>query len=640
MKTNKSCNELIVMLYRFVLLLVIYTFLRLLFYAFNSDFFPEMNGAGLLRILQGGLKFDISGLLYINLIYIIIYSLPLPAKWKFSRGYRGTLKGLFLTLNTVGIAANSIDIIYFRFIQRRTTYSILKSLENEDNMLKLWSQFLIDYWYIFLLFIGFIYGLYKGYALLKEKALAPSKGPVYYIKSTLMLVTLGALSVIGMRGGYRHSTRPINMSNAGKYVNSPEEMAIVINTPFAILRNWGKSSYNSYQFFDHQTLNQIYQPIHQGYKVNTQKNVVVLILESWHKEYIGALNTDLDHGKYRGYTPFLDSLIAHSYTFGNAYANGKKSIDAMPSIIASIPALVLPYISSEYSSNKINSLASILNKEGYTSAFFHGAQNGSMGFESFAKVAGFDHYYGRIEYDNDDDYDGMWGIWDEPYFTYFAREMSTFKAPFYTTLFSLSSHHPYKVPQGYEGRFPKGPLPIHECMGYTDNALREFFKVARQQEWYNNTLFVLTADHSAQSVYAKYKTTKNRFSVPIIFYAPGDSSLQGWDNQLAQQIDIMPSILDYIGTKQSYVAFGQNLFQENKRKFVVNYTNNTYQVLCGNYAIYFRDDDISSVFDYKKDPTLHHKLPQEEWPDSLLNLTKAIVQQYNNRIKNNALTIE
>ena len=312
----------------------------------------------------------------------------------------------------------------------------------------------------------------------------------------------------------------------------------------------------------------------------------------------------------------------------------------MPSIIASIPALVLPYISSEYSSNKINSLASILKKDGYTSAFYHGAQNGSMGFESFAKVAGFDHYFGKIEYNNNADYDGIWGIWDEPYFTYFAHEMSQLKTPFYTTLFSLSSHHPFKLPQGYEGRFPKGNLPIHQCMGYTDNALRQFFKVARQQPWYDNTLFVFTADHCSRAEHDIYKTSKNRFAVPIIFYAPGDSTLQGWDTQLAQQIDIMPSVLDYVGTQQQYIAFGQNIFQENKRKFVINYTNETYQILCDNYAIYFRDNSISNVYNYKEDPTLQHELPQNQWPDSLVTLTKAIIQQYNNRIKNNALSIE
>lgn len=640
MKTNRQTNDFIVLIYRFTLLLVFYTLLRLLFYAFNADFFSEINTASLLRILQGGLKFDISGLLYINLLYIVLYSLPLPASWKHSKAYQMSLKGLFISLNTIGIAANCIDIIYFRFIQRRTTYTILKSLENEDNMLKLWGQFLVDYWYVFLLFIAFIFALFKAYSWLKARALSPGKGAIYYIKSSAMLLLLGALSVVGMRGGYRHSTRPINMSNAGKYVNNPEEMAIVLNTPFSILRNWGKSSYNDYQFFDQKTLGNIYSPVHKGNKENTKKNVVVFILESWSREYIGAFNKTLDNGTYEGYTPFLDSLIEHSYTFGNAYANGKKSIDAMPSIIASIPALVLPYISSEYSSNQINSLASVLKKEGYTSSFFHGAQNGSMGFESFAKVAGFDHYYGKIEYNNDKDYDGMWGIWDEPYFTYFAKEMSELQAPFYTTLFSLSSHHPYKLPEGYEGRYPKGNLPIHQCLGYTDNALRQFFKVAQQQPWYNNTLFVFTADHSAQSTHSEYKTTKNRFAVPLVFYAPNDSTLQGWSDDLAQQIDIMPSILDYVGTKQSYVAFGQNLFQENKRKFVVNYTNDTYQVLCDNYAVYFRDNAIINVFDYEKDPKLAHALKQEQWPDSIMDLTKAIVQQYNNRIINNTLTIE
>ncbi len=638
---NKSKhNEYLVLIYRFIALLVFYSVLRLLFFAFNASYFPNVDFTRLMTMMRGGLKFDISILIYLNLVYLIVYAIPLPASWKFSKGYRISLKTIFLFFNTLGIAANCTDIIYFRFIHRRTTYSILNGIKDEDNMLRLWGQFLIDYWYVFILFIALIYLLYKAYSLLEEKPTQPSKGGLYYLKGTLILGLIGGLSIVGMRGGYRHSTRPINMANAGKYVESPEEIAIVINTPFSILRNWGKSTYTAYNYYDASQLEKIYSPVHQGTKPNTKKNVVVFILESWNREYIGSLNKTLDNGQYKGYTPFLDSLIEHSLVCTNAYANGQKSIDAMPSIIASIPSLVLPYISSEYSSNHINSLASILKKEGYHSCFFHGAQNGSMGFESFAKVAGFDEYYGRKEYNNDKDYDGIWGIWDEPYLTYFAEELSQIKAPFYTSLFTLSSHHPFKVPKQYEDVYPKGTLPIHQCMGYTDNALRQFFNVARTKEWYNNTLFVFTADHSSRSYFEENKTTQHRFSIPILFYAPGDTTLVGKDNALAQQIDIMPTVLDYVGTQQSYIAFGQSILQHKKDRFVINYTNDTYQIIYDDYILYFNGKQILSAFNYVNDPMLRHKINEAELPDDMFTLAKAVVQQYNNRIINNTLTIK
>lgn len=630
---KKEINEFLVLLYRIALLMVFYSGFRLIFWWFNGDEFPNTSTSSLLTMFKGGLKFDISTIMLLNLAYLLFYLFPLPVQWKFSKGYQIGLKSLFISINSLGFAAASVDLIYFRFIHKRSTYSVFKSLENEENMGGLWMQFLVDYWYVFILFLVLVAALVFSYSLLKPKPSKPSRGWWHYIRTTLVLALSIGLSIMAIRGGYRHSTRPINMSNAGKYVNNPEEMSIVLNSPFTILRNWGKSSYTTYDFFkNEEELNKLFSPTHKATKDNTQKNVVIFILESWNREYIGALNKGLDGGTYKGYTPFTDSLIQHSLYFPNAFANGHKSIDAMPSIIASIPALVLPYISSEHSSNHINSLASELKREGYHTAFFHGAQNGSMGFQSFAKIAGFDQYFGRTEYNNDDDFDGLWGIWDEPYFKYYADEMSQMKEPFYTTLFSISSHHPFKVPEHYEGVFPKGPLPMHKCIGYSDNALREFFKKASKEEWYDNTLFVFTADHSFRSTHNSYKTTMNRYAVPLYFFSPTDSTLVGEDLTLAQQIDIMPTVLDYVGTSEDYFAFGQSLLKENERKFVINYTGSAYQFIMDDMVLHFDGEKVISAFNFVDDPLLKKNLVSTMDYEDILLMTKAIVQQYNNRM--------
>ncbi|MDA3853704.1 MAG: sulfatase-like hydrolase/transferase [Bacteroidales bacterium] len=638
---KKEINEYLVLLYRIFLLMVIYSGLRLLFWWFNSDYFPNTESSSLLRMFHGGLKFDISSIMLTNLVYLLFYLFPLPAKWKFSKGYQKGLKGLFIGFNTIAIAASCIDLIYFRFINKRSTYSIFKSLQNEENMGRLWLQFLADYWYVFVLFMAIITALVYSYSLVKPKASQPSHGWWHYSRATVLMALAFGLSVMAIRGGYRHSTRPINMSNAGKYINTPEEMAIVLNSPFSILRNWGKSGYHEYHFFKtEEQLNKVYSPVHKAAHPNTQKNVVIFILESFNREYLGAFNKDLDDGQYKGYTPFLDSLAEHSLYFPNAYANGHKSIEAMPSIIASIPSLVLPYISSEQSSNQINSLASVLKKEGYYSAFFHGAQNGSMGFESFAKVAGFDDYFGRKEYNNEKDYDGIWGIWDEPYLQHFSEEMSHMEEPFYTTLFTLSSHHPFKIPEHYKGAFPKGTLPVHQCVGYTDNALRNFFKKASKTEWYKNTLFVFTADHSSKSTHDSYKTSHMRYAVPLLFFSPSDTTLQGRNPELAQQIDIMPTVLDYVGNSSNYLAFGQSLLQENPNKFIINYPNSTYQCIMGELVLHFDGEKVLSVHNYVKDPTLKNNIVNELSDNKLTQMTKAIVQQYNNRMIRDNLTVK
>ena len=175
---------------------------------------------------------------------------------------------------------------------------------------------------------------------------------------------------------------------------------------------------------------------------------------------------------------FLISLLQHSATFTFSYANGRKSIDGLPSVVASIPSLGVPYFLSPYSGNKINSVSSLLKGKGYHTSFFHGAPNGSMGFQAFMNTAGVGQYYGMSEYDNDDDFDGIWGIWDDKFLQFFARKLNEFPQPFTSILFSVSSHHPFEIPSTFKDQFKGGPLVIHKCVQYADYALKEFFRTA------------------------------------------------------------------------------------------------------------------------------------------------------------------
>lgn len=643
---NKSAseqNEYIVLLYRLLLIMLFYSAFRILFYAFNASFFPNITPISFLTILKGGLKFDLSALLYLNGLYAILYLLPLP--FKFNKTYQKILKVTFLTFNGIGLALNSIDLIYYRFILKRTTYNVLNILENETNMAKLWGQFLIDYWYVAIIFIASIYLLSKLYSLFEPKKFTFSNRWYYPAISVLALVLFSGFSIIGMRGGYRHSTRPINMANAGKYVNTPDEMAIVLNTPFCVIRTWNKKNFTAYNYFkSEEELKKVYDPVVvvKESQNKNKKNIVVFILESFNREFLGSFNTHLENGNYKGYTPFLDSLAQHSRIFTNTFANGQKSIDAMPSVLASIPALVLPYIVSEYSSNQIDAMPALLKKDGYYSAFFHGAPNGSMGFDAFANVAKFDKYVGMKEFNNNEEFDGMWGIWDEPFFQFFADEMNTMKEPFMTSLFSLSSHHPFKVPEKYTDKFPKGTLPIHQCTGYTDNALRQFFNKAKSMPWYENTLFIITADHSTRPHYEFSSTSVNKFQIPLIMFSPGDSSLVGIDTNYAQQVDIMPTALSYIGyDKSDYLSFGNNLLDEESNRFVMNYTNSSYQFINNKQVIHYDGEAIISAYDIENDPWLKNNIKDSlQLLNDNLNLAKGIIQQYNNRMIDDQLTAE
>lgn len=211
-----------------------------------------------------------------------------------------------------------------------------------------------------------------------------------------------------------------------------------------------------------------------------------------------------------------------------------------------------------------------------------------------------------------------------------------------STLFTVSSHDPFQIPARYKGKFPKGPLPIYETMGYTDNALRKFFDSVKTKPWFKNTLFVITADHSATFAhYPQYQTSVGNFSVPILFYAPGDTSMAGTDSTtLVQQIDIMPSVLSYLHYDKPYFGFGKNVFGNPPINFAVNY-DGAYQWFNGPYVLQFDGRKTVGLYKYQEDKLLKNNLagrvPEVQGPMELQ--VKAFIQQYSNRMLDDRLTV-
>ena len=625
---------------RLGLMLLLYTFLRLGFYGFNASQFPQVAVGELLFMLAGGVKFDIVALLYINILYILFESIPVP--FKYSLKYSQVKKWVFVITNSIGVALNLVDFAYYPFTLKRTTGTVFSQFSNEENILKLFLDFGLEYWYLILLFGVIVWGIIKLYDLISVERPVVINWKFYSVHLGMLLL-VAFLFVGGVRGGWAHSTRPITLSNAGDYVKSPEEMNIVLNTPFSILKTLKAVTLKEQHFYSEEELNKIYPVIHHPKDSSSFKklNVIVLILESFGKEHIGFFNKELDNGSYKGYTPFLDSLIQQSYTFTRSYANGRKSIDALPSVITGVPSIGEPFVLSIYSGNKTTSLAKLLADEGYETSFFHGAPNGSMGFSAYMQLAGIQHYYGKNEYNNDSDFDGMWGIWDEPFMQYMAKEMDQMKEPFFSSFFSLSSHHPFKVPDQFAGKFPKGTLPLHEPLGYADYALKRFFETASKSPWYQNTLFVICADHASMSHFKEYNTMPNSFAIPIVFYYPG-GDLKGVSDKLVQQIDIMPTVLNYLHYDKPYFSFGFDAFSPDRNNFVVSNIGNIYNFFKGDYFMTYGNQEVTSLYNLKEDKSLNNDLKGKSplVQDSLLKDLEAFMQQYNNRMIHNKLVAD
>jgi phosphoglycerol transferase MdoB-like AlkP superfamily enzyme len=635
-----SGNIFVVLAYRILLIMLLFSLCRIGFFLFNFKMFPGVSLSQFFRMLYGGITFDISAIVYINLLLILLHIVPLEIRY--NDVYQVVLKYIYFVTNGIAIAMNGMDFVYYRFVDKRATADVFKTFEHETNVIKIFFRFLIDYWpaTLFTLLMWFLMVYLYNMVITKKPSKAGRIG--IYVVNILITTFIIALVAGVIRGGYKKTTHKMTISNAARYVETPRDVAIVLNTPFSFFRNLDKRALIKYEFFDDKKLNELYNPhYHPDQNKNfSNENVVVIILESFAREYIGALNKNLEGGRYKGYTPFIDSLISVSLTFNVSLANGKKSIDAMPAILASVPSLETPYTISRYASNQINGLPELLKKKGYYTAFFHGAPNGSMGFDSFAKIVGFDDYFGLNQYPEKSDFDGMWGVWDEPFFSYFAEKLNTFKQPFLASVFSLSSHHPFKVPEKYAGKFIKGRAPIVEVVGYTDFALRKLFDKISTGSWYKNTLFVITSDHTNESIHPEFQNNFGSYSIPIIFFKPG-SDLKGIKNRIAQQIDIMPTVLSYLNYDKEYIAFGNNLLDYSYESFAFNTSGSDYHLYMKDHILEMIDNKPVGIFNYIGDKFLEQNL-LGKYPELQLQMEeklKAIIQTYNSRLIDNNMVV-
>lgn len=619
---------------------------RIIFVAVNYNLYAEsLQNSSLWLMMQGAFLFDTSAVCYLNIPYILV--LLFPFHYKERRICNTVARTLYVTCNGLGIISNLADTVYVPFTGRRTTWSLFSEFSNEENMAQVIGTEILNHWYLVLAGIILIWLLNRLYTTATYNKYNKIR---YYILRTALLILSSLLIVTGIRGGIGKAVRPITLSNANRYVSAPNEAAIILNTPFSMIRTIGKKPFKEIKFFEEKELSEIFTPEHLYTPDSTAKkrNVVVFILESFGKEYIGALNPQRETASH---TPFLDSLISVSRSYAKSYGNGRKSIDGMPSVLSGIPMFVEPFFVTPASLNRVSGIAGELGKTGYHTAFFHGAPNGSMGFQAFAKTSGFKEYYGMNEYNDsplhngNKDFDGTWAIWDEPFFQYYAEKMNEFPQPFVTALFSASSHHPFKIPQEYDGIFKEGKTPLAKCIEYTDNALRLFFETAKKSDWYNNTLFVITADHSNMNSEPQYRTSAGSFEIPIIFFTPYENETfsPGTDSlRIAQQIDIMPTILEHLGYNRAFVSFGKSLISGNPQdSYAVNYLNNIYQYFKNDYMLLFDGIQSTALYNLRNDPVMKKNIIEDTdvWKKMEREL-KAIIQQYMSRMEHDRLTAD
>ena len=631
---NFRGQEVFALVYRLFLVFFFYQIARFLFWFFNQELVKVDGVLEYFKLSYYGTAFDTTAILYVNSVFILLSIIPIVINTK--KNYQKFLFFWYFITNGITYAFNFGDIIYYRFSQARLTSAAFSVAQNESNIGKVFLNAVLQNPFVIISFILIILLWIFLYKKIKVEEENPKNLIKYFTSSVAILCVTALLVVGGIRGDFKHSTRPINLVDANKHVSNPLQGNLVLNSVFSFFRTIGTNNFKLVHFVDEKFIEKEIKP-YKLYirKVEEKPNVVIFIMESFGKEYSGAFNKNTNIKDFVSYTPFLDSLANESLIFTNAYANGRQSIHGMSSVLAGIPSLTDAFTSSPYSNQKIQSIVSVCNDLGYDTSFYHGAPNGSMGFQGFGNILGFKHYFGKNEYNNDKDFDGMWAIWDEPFFQYFAKSIGK-KQPFMSTMFSASSHDPFKVPEKYQNKFKSGPLQIHIPIQYTDYALKKLFETASKQSWYQNTIFVITADHTNQIHYEEYQKAMNRFAIPLLFFSPNPKyNLKGVDDRFAQQMDIYPTLADLIGYNKKIRRWGKSLVSDKTEDYmIIHYDSINEQILIGNYVYVFDGKEVTGIYD-KTDLALSKNLISKNLnPEQKLGIekTKAWYQDYMDRV--------
>lgn len=295
------------------------------------------------------------------------------------------------------------------------------------------------------------------------------------------------------------------------------------------------------------------QRIIQGKPVEKKWNVVILLIESFGSEFWGVL------GRPDTLTPEMDALSKEGLLFTNLYASGNRTVRGIEGVLSSFPPLPGDSIVKRHMSDNVSSLARTFKTHDYNTVYLYGGRGVFDGMRSYAVRNGFDRFIEQKDFPNPT-FTTIWGVADEDLYRRGVDELRVLydqKKPFFATFLSVSNHKPYTYPKG---RIPENPdqHSRSHAVKYTDWSLGEFFRLAKKEKFYDDTIFVVVADHGAR-VYGSQSIPIESYKIPMVILGSVVKQPSRVDI-LGGSLDVGPTILGLTGLTYKSVFFGRDLF--------------------------------------------------------------------------------
>ena len=449
--------------YLFLVAVLLLWLTRFIFIWYNNDLCGEPGFGRALALSLHGLRYDLCAAAYFDALFIAMRIIPAP--WVYNTVYQKVSLWLYRICTWILLAINIGDTPYYRFTGSRLRWSNILNITTDGDIAAITAQYAGSYWWAFAAAIAL--ALLLEWFIRRVRVERPARPMNYGLRVAIFLL-LGFGTFAAMRGRLGSGT-PLSIPDAAFAVRKAPEINAVLNSPFCILRSLNRSKSNTeavQTFYSDSELAALRTSLHAGADTDSLngRNFVIIIIESGGAEWVDALANRPGKPK-RGLMPFLDSIAERSTVVEHVIACSRSSCGGATAILADIPAFdPFYFMLSPYNKNILDTPARLLGERGYDTAFYYGCKHGSFNIDQTAFAAGYTKITDRDKYGNDDDYDGMWGIFDYPMAGYVARDLSSLSQPFIAAWFTISAHGPFTLPEGFDTSHfvhPEPPTPHH-----------------------------------------------------------------------------------------------------------------------------------------------------------------------------------
>lgn len=550
----------------FLFWIAIFDIQRVFFILLNQTKIPE--GYGFYGVFTHSLTLDIATAAYLSV-------LPLTS-YLFYRIFQ--IKVIyFITLGIIGvelILSNTIhcaEIIVYEEWKHKLTSKVFIHLFNGNEVLRTAENNAIIWFYFYLIFECII-GVLLGWFLFRNhRSFLFIKSWKYYLMNMISFLFEIGFCLVFARGGFQQI--PINIDAA--YFNR----SFILNDISINSTYYFANSYLLYLKSDierfvpkidsdiarHHADSLYRKEIRQNKTfLNTRNpNVVVVILEGWSASALQDLaNLKNYHSKFKG-------LKNQGIYFDNIYATNTTSEIGHTSILSGFPSIAEIAISQYPEKHrKLTTMNQLLSPMGYSSSYLFGGDAKYGNIESFI----VDHSFDKIT--DEDDFPsglshGKLSYHDEDVFQFFIDQKKTAYQPFFSVIFTGSTHSPYDYPSHNKYTWQGKEKAYMNSLIYAENALFDFIEKAKMESWYDQTLFVFISDHSHSSPSFEVPYASGFFKIPLLFYGKTiQSEFHGTTiSTIGSQADLPATLLNQLGVSSRKMPFSKDLTDQHAHHF-------------------------------------------------------------------------